>query len=184
MWFCEQSLAWSCQTGLPPTRFYAGLAGQSPARDCQQNRRRNGPPGRRNQVGGPPVRRKTQEIANKTTHETARQAGVTKLAAPGLEENARDCSQNHTRNGPPARRKTASAATPPGTTTQEIAYKTTYETARQAGVKPRRRQPRRARPRKRLPTKPHTKRHAVNKRTVHPVNKRTLHPVNKRTRCT
>ena len=27
-WFCKQSLAWSCQTGLPPTRFYAGLAGR------------------------------------------------------------------------------------------------------------------------------------------------------------
>ena len=56
--------------------------------------------------------------------------------------------------------------------------------AGKAGVKPRRRQPRLARPRKRLLTKPHTKRHAVNKRTVHPVNKRTLHTVNKRTRCT
>ena len=125
-----------------------------------------------------------QEIANKTADETARQAGVTKLAAPRPEENARGCSQNHTRNGAPAQRKTASAATPSGTTTQEIASKNTYETARQAGVKPRRRQPRRARPRKRLPTKPHTKRRAVNKRTVHPVNKRTLHRVNKRTRCT
>ena len=28
LWFCEQSLAWLCQTGLPPTRFYAGLAGR------------------------------------------------------------------------------------------------------------------------------------------------------------
>ena len=26
--FCKQSLAWSCQTGLPPTRFYASLAGR------------------------------------------------------------------------------------------------------------------------------------------------------------
>ena len=26
MWFCEQYLAWSCPAGLPPTRFYAGLA--------------------------------------------------------------------------------------------------------------------------------------------------------------
>ena len=28
MCFLKQSLAWSCQTGLPPTRFYAGLAGR------------------------------------------------------------------------------------------------------------------------------------------------------------
>ena len=28
LWFCEQFLAWSCQAGLPPTRFYAGLAGR------------------------------------------------------------------------------------------------------------------------------------------------------------
>ena len=26
MWFCEQSFAWSCPAGLPPTRFHAGLA--------------------------------------------------------------------------------------------------------------------------------------------------------------
>ena len=27
-WFCKQSLAWLCRTGLPPKRFYAGLAGR------------------------------------------------------------------------------------------------------------------------------------------------------------